>query len=237
MGSNANPPTPSRLRLRITSKRKPQGTYSALLAPPPSKPKYSNHPTTQQCPDTDWTLWGVKGQLENGGWCCAADSKGTYWTSSGVSVGCASSANTTLATSQAWAQTISTSSCTATSTSTGTASTSATGSAAATATTAAASEDNGISQAAVAGIAVGSVVGVALVVVGATLLWWRRREAVAAAEDADAVEGGSGAGVPMFEMGNEERVEMDGAQVARARGVKSPTYELEGHKWTPPEER
>ncbi|GME29208.1 uncharacterized protein CTRU02_10139 [Neofusicoccum parvum] len=184
-----------------------------------------------KCPDPTWTLWGVSGQLSNGGWCCLAGASGTYWTNP-LSFGCL--AKPAASSNQTWAQTVATSSCTATPTSKSTSTSVLTSSSAALSapsssrpassastvgvppTTSAA--DAGLSTPAVAGVAVGAAIGTALLLAaGAALLWWTRRrgragESAAGAATMSPESGGKGGCGFAQEMGNEETVEMDGVR-------------------------
>ncbi|GME45019.1 uncharacterized protein CTRU02_10139 [Neofusicoccum parvum] len=181
-----------------------------------------------KCPDPTWTLWGVAGQLSNGGWCCLAGASGTYW-SNPLSFGCL--AKPAASSNQTWAQTVATSSCTATPASTSAItpssaavsapSSSRPASSAATAgvpPTTSAPGDAGLSTPAVAGVAVGAAVGTALLLAaGAALLWWTRRrgragESAAGAATMSPESGGKGGCGFAQEMGNEETVEMDGVR-------------------------
>ncbi|KAJ0147095.1 hypothetical protein CTA2_840 [Colletotrichum tanaceti] len=152
-----------------------------------------------QCPDPTWSLWGVGGKLDNGGWCCQSGQNGTYRDDSkGIALLCTPSTATSLPQNQFWGEEIRTASCSETSTTTTAASTTATATGAGADATNAAStassspaestvatqpetaESGSISTGAIAGAAVGGVAGGALLAAAIFFLWRRKRRQSAA---------------------------------------------------------
>jgi len=146
-----------------------------------------------QCPDKSWTLWGVNGTLDSGGWCCLAGATGAYQNSTqlGLSfgVGCYPDAFLAGTNTLAAAATVSTVSCTpssstvsstssssTTASSTAASSTSASGSTnMPTSDTAGAQHVSSLSGGAIAGVVVGAVAGAALLGVLVFLLLRKKR--------------------------------------------------------------
>ncbi|KAF6803331.1 hypothetical protein CSOJ01_10971 [Colletotrichum sojae] len=155
-----------------------------------------------QCPDPSWTLYGVSGRLDNGGWCCASGTRGSFRDDQyGIALLCLSSAVTVLPVNISWATTVATSSCSTSTSSTSTpvsitsgitTAIDTAGSASATATetgsssspsasTDPADSDSSaaMSGGAIAGAAIGGVAGVALLIGGIFFVWRRKRRAAA----------------------------------------------------------
>ncbi|KAK1459891.1 hypothetical protein CMEL01_02890 [Colletotrichum melonis] len=60
-----------------------------------------------KCPNSDWTLWGVDGKIDNGGWCCQSGQNGTYRdNSNGIALLCTPATATALASNIFWAATV-----------------------------------------------------------------------------------------------------------------------------------
>ncbi|KAL0941524.1 uncharacterized protein CTRU02_204287 [Colletotrichum truncatum] len=203
-----------------------------------------SHP---KCPDSSWTLWGVDGKLDNGGWCCTSGSNGTYRENSqGIALLCTPSTATSLPQSHHWAEPVSTSSCSTTTTAASSAAT--TTSAEATSATAAGTEttsqpdptntaapadkeSNGLSSGGIAGAAIGGVAGVALIIAGIFLMR-RRKKSAAETTTATTEEGGWASRDKKNNFGgyyNPAANEMP-AQAARVElaDTAQPTYELDG---------
>ncbi|KAF6842754.1 hypothetical protein CMUS01_02747 [Colletotrichum musicola] len=154
-----------------------------------------------QCPDPSWTLYGVNGRLDNGGWCCANGTRGSFRDDQyGIALLCFSSAVSVLPVNISWATTVATSSCSTSTSSTSTpvSITSAITSAIDTAGTSATASETGspssspsastdpdsessaaMSGGAIAGAAIGGVAGVALLIGGIFFVWRRKRRAAA----------------------------------------------------------
>ncbi|OHF00699.1 hypothetical protein CORC01_04016 [Colletotrichum orchidophilum] len=166
-----------------------------------------------KCPDSSWTLWGVEGKLDNGGWCCQSGQNGTYRdNSNGIALLCTPTTVTSLASTIFWAEPVSTSSCSTTSTTSTAATISATATAASTtattntgasataestgaATASGTSESSSLSTGAIAGAVIGGVAGGALLAAGIFFLWRRKKSnaAGAKAESTPALGEGSSA--------------------------------------------
>ncbi|KAK1544684.1 hypothetical protein CPAR01_02186 [Colletotrichum paranaense] len=162
-----------------------------------------------KCPNSDWTLWGVDGKIDNGGWCCQSGQNGTYRdNSNGIALLCTPATATALASNIFWAATVSTSSCSTSSTSSTLATTLATVTAASTTatTTAGASattaitatstpsgtgDSTSMSTGAIAGAAVGGVAGGILIIAGIFFLWRRKKRS--SADATPTTEAGSSA--------------------------------------------
>ncbi|WQF82229.1 hypothetical protein CDEST_07243 [Colletotrichum destructivum] len=172
-----------------------------------------------QCPDSTWSLWGVNGKLDNGGWCCQSGQNGTYREdSNGIALLCTPSTATSLPQSHFWGEEISTASCSTTSTTTTTASTTATATGTGADTTLVSTTNaaptassnpaestlatepetvgsGSISTGAIAGAAVGGVVGGALLAAAIFFLWRRkRRQSAAGSPESTATSVAAGGG-------------------------------------------
>ncbi|KAJ0305939.1 hypothetical protein COL516b_005048 [Colletotrichum fioriniae] len=206
----------------------------------------------------DWTLWGVDGKLDNGGWCCQSGQNGTYRdNSNGIALLCTPTTATALASDIFWAETVSTSSCSTSSTSSTLATASATATAASTAatTTAGASattantatatpsgtnDSTSMSTGAIAGAAVGGVAGGILIIAGIFFLWRKKKRS--SADASPTTEAGSSAWA--YERKDGQRSGGNGGGVnelavpeprAEMDSAMQPTYELDAAASNTPE--
>ncbi|KAK7964322.1 WSC2 protein [Apiospora saccharicola] len=131
-----------------------------------------------KCPDQTWTLWGGKGTLKDGGWCCQPGDNGFYRGNMDA-VGCTSAGVRSLPTGYHFASTVPTVACVAP---TSSATSTPTGSASPTPTSMEdSSSDNNastsLSGGAIAGIVVGAMCGMGLIAGIFALAWYRKKRA------------------------------------------------------------
>ncbi|KAK8112606.1 hypothetical protein PG984_013132 [Apiospora sp. TS-2023a] len=130
-----------------------------------------------KCPDQTWTLWGGKGTLKDGGWCCQPGDNGFY-RGNMEAVGCTSAGVRNLPTGYHFASTVSTVACvspTSSATSTPTGNTSPTPTSAENVDNSSASTS--LSGGAIAGIVVGAMCGMGLIAGIFALVWYRKKRA------------------------------------------------------------
>jgi hypothetical protein len=140
-----------------------------------------------RCPNEDWVLWGINGNLDSGGWCCLPGQNGKYVNIEGGSYGVACFAPSAMGVSAGWqvASTVSTVSCVAGTSLPSTMTSSESLSTPTSGGDAQASEgaetgnggDNSssLSSGAIAGIVIGALAGVGLVLAGVFLVCKRRK--------------------------------------------------------------